>query len=115
MNRTETNYADRRRHSRIELTDFPRAALAGHGDNLSVRAEILDISLGGARMRIDRMIDPGQRVVEVLINGIVAVAEVVWQSATEVGLRYVENANDAAVRIFEQVLNYAYRGKTHCA
>lgn len=100
----EVNLADRREHSRIELMDLPTAAISEQGDNLAVRAEVLDISLGGARMKIDHAIEPTRRTIEVMIDGVKTIAEIVWRSATEVGLRYIEQAGEAAVTIFEQIL-----------
>jgi hypothetical protein len=100
----EVNLADRREHSRIELIQLPTAALSEEGDNVAFRAQVLDISLGGARVKIDRAIEPARRTIEVLIDGVKTIAEIVWRSATEVGLRYIEQAGDAAVTIFEQIL-----------
>jgi len=105
---TEVTLADRRRHSRIELSEWPMAAISGQGDNLAVRAEVLDISLGGARVKIDRAISSDRNFVEFMIDGVKAIAEIVWHSATEIGLRYVEQAGDAAVNIFERLLTREY-------
>ncbi|WP_417518616.1 PilZ domain-containing protein [Minwuia sp.] len=109
----EISLADRRQHSRIELTELPLAAINGENDNLAVRAQVLDISLGGARVRIDRALDPARRTVEILIDGIKTVAEVVWRSPTELGLRYLEQAGDAAVVIFEQILTREFSRNIH--
>lgn len=100
----EVNLADRREHSRIELMQLPTAAITNAEDKIAIRAQILDISLGGARVKIDHEIEPARRTIEVMIDGVKTVAEIVWRSATEVGLRYIEQAGDAAVTIFEQIL-----------
>lgn len=105
----EVNLADRREHSRIELMQLPTAAISDAGENVAIRAQVMDISLGGARVKVDRAIEPAQRTIEVLIDGVKTVAEIVWRSATEVGLRYIEQAGDAAVTIFEQILTREFR------
>lgn len=108
---TEVTLADRRRHSRIELSDWPMAAISGEGDIVAVRGEVLDISLGGARVKVDRAISTDRNLVEFMIDGVKAIAEIVWHSATEIGLRYVEQAGEAAVNIFERLLTREF-GRT---
>ncbi|WP_416899990.1 MAG: PilZ domain-containing protein [Minwuia sp.] len=115
MTYAEVSFADRRRHSRIEMFGLPQAAISERGDNLSVCGQILDISLGGARVRVDSGIYGQRGNVEVLIEGVKVVAEIVWRSATEIGLRFAEQAGDASVRIFEQILNRQFGRKYSAA
>jgi len=112
---TEVNLADRRIHSRIESLDQPVAAINEEDTNLCFHARILDISLGGARMQVDHQIAAERNVVEVLIDGIKAVAEIVWRTSTEIGLRYIDQAENAAINIFEQIITREFRRKSAVA
>ena len=52
MTDTRIDPADRREYSRIDLVDMPRTAWLDCGDQSGLDAEIVDVSLGGARLRI---------------------------------------------------------------
>jgi hypothetical protein len=104
MNQSLSNLADRRQHSRIEVQQSLSAAICEAHEGLSVTAQVLDVSLGGARVKLSRALESVQDTVEVLIEGVRTIAQIVWRSPTEIGLRYVEQAGDAAVDIFEKVI-----------
>ncbi len=104
----DQSYADRRTHSRIELMVQPTAALCVPGGPESAAAPVLDISLGGARIQSDVGLISPDNLIDLMIEGVRARAEIVWRSATEIGLRFVEQAGQAVVGIFERVLTREY-------
>lgn len=104
MNNAIDNPADRREYSRIDLIDAPRSAWLECGDQKGLNAEILDVSLGGARLRIEQGIGNLQGLLRILVEQVEATAEIVWQSATEIGLRFLETAGEAPINILERIL-----------
>ena len=104
MTYNQDSFADRRDHWRIELMMPTRAEVKVQQGELLGLGKVLDISLGGAKVQSDATLGNLKGVVEIVIEGIIARAEIVWQSATEVGLRFVEQAGQAVVGIFERVL-----------
>lgn len=96
--------ADRREYSRIDLADTPRAAWLDCGDQSGLDAEILDVSLGGARLRVDQGMANIKGLLTLMVEQVAATAEIVWQSATEIGLRFLETAGEAPITILERIL-----------
>jgi len=104
MTYNQDSFADRRDHWRIELMMPTKAeVMVQQGQSFGL-GKVLDISLGGAKVQSDAALGNLKGVVEIVIDGIAARAEIVWQSATEVGLRFVEQAGQAVVGIFESIL-----------
>lgn len=104
MTDTRIDPADRREYSRIDLVDMPRTAWLDCGDQSGLDAEILDVSLGGARLRIREGMANMKGMLTLMVEQIAATAEIVWQSATEIGLRFLEAAGDAPINILERIL-----------
>ena len=104
MTATRIDPADRREYSRIDLVDMPRTAWLDCGDQSGLDAEILDVSLGGARLRIREGMANMKGMLTLMVEQIAATAEIVWQSATEIGLRFLEAAGDAPINILERIL-----------
>lgn len=104
MTDTRIDPADRREYSRIDLVDMPRTAWLDCGDQSGLDAEILDVSLGGARLRIREGMANMRGMLTLMVEQIAATAEIVWQSATEIGLRFLEAAGDAPINILERIL-----------
>ena len=100
---------NRRNHTRINLTG---RTIVGLGDKaLRLSATLLDISLGGARLKIGDLADFSIRQIEVTFNGLRTIADIVWCRAGEIGLRFRETTTDAqsAVTFFESVILCEYR------
>jgi hypothetical protein len=104
MTNAISNPADRREYSRIDLVDAPRPAWLDCGNQNGLGAEILDVSLGGARLRIDQGMGNLKGLLKLLVDQIEASAEIVWQTATEIGLRFLESAGEAPINILERIL-----------
>lgn len=83
---------------------MPRTAWLDCGDQSGLDAEILDVSLGGARLRIREGMANMKGMLTLMVEQIAATAEIVWQSATEIGLRFLEAAGDAPINILERIL-----------
>ena len=100
---------NRRNHTRINLTVRTIVELGDKALRLS--ATLLDISLGGARLKIGDLADFSVQQIEVTFNGLRTIADVVWCRAGEIGLRFRETATDAqsAVTFFENVILCEYR------
>lgn len=104
MTNGRNNPADRREYSRIDLADMPRTAWLDCGNEDGLEAEILDVSLGGARLRVAQGMGNVQHLLTLMIEQIAARAEIVWQTATEIGLRFVEAAGEAPINLLERIL-----------
>jgi hypothetical protein len=104
MTHEASNPADRREYSRIDLADMPREAWLDCGNHDGLDAQILDVSLGGARLRIPPGMANLGGYLTLMIEQIAAKAEIVWQTATEIGLRFVETAGEASINILERIL-----------
>ncbi len=111
VQRIETKYSDRRRHSRIELVRSMLAAITEGG--VSVTCRLRDISLSGARVTIDHPMALSADVIEFVVDGIRITAEIVWRSVREIGLRFVDPAGNQSVQLFERVITGAFLGEPH--
>ncbi len=100
---------NRRNHTRINLTGRTIVELGDTARHLS--ATLLDISLGGARLRIGELADWAVRQVAVTFNGLRTIADVVWCRGGEIGLRFRDTPDEAnsAVSFFENVILCEYR------
>lgn len=100
---------NRRIHTRINLTGRTVVELGDKALRLS--ATLLDISLGGARLRIGDLADFSVQQIEVTFNGMRTIADIVWCRAGEIGLRFRKTATEtnSAVTFFENVILCEYR------
>jgi len=106
---TTTGPQNRRAHTRINLTGNTVVELGGNALRLS--AILLDISLGGARLKIGDLANWSLRQVAVTFNGLKTIADVIWCQGGEIGLRFGSTAQEAkaAVSFFENVILCEYR------
>ena len=99
-----TMHADRREFSRIDLEDAPRTIQLDGPDGGHMQAELLDISLGGMRIRIPEGLGNLSGWITMCLENLQARAEIVWSTATEIGLRYLEAAGATPITILEHIL-----------
>lgn len=95
---------NRRQHTRITLTGETRVATEGGGDCL-----LVDISLGGARLRTIGPVDPARSSITVTLDDKGAVGEVIWRETGEIGIRFREAARETALSLYEHVILSEYR------
>lgn len=95
---------DRRQFNRLDVSRFaPHVTLVSE-DGKASDAQLLDISLGGARVAVGEADAPWTDRLHVLVDHVELVAVVAWRTATEVGLRYVDTAGSTIVSIIEAIL-----------
>ncbi len=106
---------NRRSHTRINLTG--RTIVEIGNQAIKVSGTLLDISLGGARLKVGEMTDWSLRQVAVTVDGMRTVADVVWSRAGEIGLRFRSTGQDAvsAVDLFEYIILGEYREQSPTA
>lgn len=100
---------NRRNYTRINLTG--RTIVEICNSAIRVSGTLLDISLGGARLKVSEMADWSLRQVDVIVDGMKTVADVVWSRAGEIGLRFRVSGQAAvsAVDLFEYIILGEYR------
>ncbi len=100
---------NRRSHTRINLTG--RTIVEIGNQAVQVSGTLLDISLGGARLKVGEMANWAERQVAVTVDGLRTIADVVWSRAGEIGLRFRSTGQDAvsAVDLFEYIILGEYR------
>ena len=98
---------NRRQHTRITLTGLTGAVV--RAINRQLEGNVLDISLGGARIAVAH----GQRdiagLVQFSVDGVPATGEIVWREAGAIGIRFRQDADGAAAAVFEHVILSEFR------
>lgn len=100
---------NRRNYTRINLTG--RTIVEIGNSAIRVSGTLLDISLGGARLKVSNLADWSLRQVDVVVDGMRTIADVVWRREGEVGLRFRASGQAAvsAVDLFEYIILGEYR------
>jgi len=95
---------DRRQFNRLDVSQLaPHVKLVSE-DGKQSDAQLLDISLGGARLAVGEADAPWVDNLRVVLDQVELMAVVAWRTATEVGLRYVDAAGSTIVTIIEAIL-----------
>ncbi|MDF1721338.1 MAG: PilZ domain-containing protein [Minwuia sp.] len=110
-----TGPQNRRNHVRINLTGRTTVEIGNQA--LRISGTLLDISLGGARLKVDDVAEWSARQVAVIVDGLKTIADVVWSRAGEIGLRFRTSGKDAstAVDLFEHIILGEYRDQAPTA
>ncbi|WP_416899838.1 MAG: PilZ domain-containing protein [Minwuia sp.] len=95
---------ERRSHTRIELRETTAPVTIESARGAAFPGEIVDISLGGARVRYGAFEPEAGEPVRLRVHDEQAEAEICWRRADEVGLRFIGLTMEAACQILETIL-----------